>query len=118
MNTAALAALNVVVALAVPALAPAALGHSPPSAPRHHHALPRPAQRNASGETVVSVAPVVAIAPGWTPLQGSFGNPFATPPRPLEWPKIAPYPPGQGDADGLSTNIDDCNKGCIGGQPD
>ncbi len=117
MNTAALAALNVVAALAVPAPAPAAFGHSLPSAPRHHHALPRPAPRHASGETVASVAPAVAAAPGWTALQGSFVNPFATPPRPLEWPKIAPYPPGEGDTDGLSTNIDDCNKGCIGGQP-
>ncbi len=27
---------------------------------------------------------------------------------------VKPYPPGQGDADGLSRNIDDCNKGCIG----
>ena len=27
---------------------------------------------------------------------------------------VKPYPPGQGNADGLSRNIDDCNKGCIG----
>ena len=25
--------------------------------------------------------------------------------------------PGEGDTDGLGANIDDCNKGCIGGQP-
>ncbi len=118
MNTATLAALNVVVALAVLALTTVAFGHSLPSAPRNHHVLLRPARPNARGETVASVAPVVAAAPGWTPLQGSFVNPFATPPRPLVWPKIAPYPPGEGDTEGLSTNIDDCNKGCIGGQPD
>jgi hypothetical protein len=26
---------------------------------------------------------------------------------------VKPYPPGKGGADGLSRNIDDCNKGCI-----
>jgi hypothetical protein len=26
---------------------------------------------------------------------------------------VKPYPPGQGGADGLSRNVDDCNKGCI-----
>ena len=34
-------------------------------------------------------------------------------PAPFQWPRIAPYPPGQGDADGLGRNVDDCNKGCI-----
>jgi hypothetical protein len=38
---------------------------------------------------------------------------------PFSWltqlfPNVKPYPPGQGDTDGLSRNIDDCNKGCIG----
>ena len=37
---------------------------------------------------------------------------------PLSWlarlfPDVRPYPPGEGDADGLSRNIEDCNKGCI-----
>ena len=39
-------------------------------------------------------------------------------PTPSFFPHIAPYPPGQGDTDGLSRNPDDCNKGCIGGNPD
>jgi hypothetical protein len=31
---------------------------------------------------------------------------------------FSPYPhPGDGDSDGLSRNPDDCNKGCIGGNP-
>jgi hypothetical protein len=38
-------------------------------------------------------------------------------PAPSFFPHIAPYPPGQGDTDGLSRNPDDCNKGCIGGNP-
>jgi hypothetical protein len=64
---------------------------------------------------VASGAVSVATVPAWTPFQGPFISPFATPPRPLEWPKIAPYPPGEGDTDGLSRNVDDCNKGCIDG---
>jgi hypothetical protein len=37
---------------------------------------------------------------------------------PFSWitqlfPSVKPYPPGQGGADGLSRNVDDCNKGCI-----
>jgi hypothetical protein len=38
--------------------------------------------------------------------------PAIAPPAPFQWPRIDPYPPGQGDADGLSRNVDDCNKGC------
>jgi hypothetical protein len=31
---------------------------------------------------------------------------------------LKPYPhPGDGDNDGLSRDPDDCNKGCIGGNP-
>jgi hypothetical protein len=33
------------------------------------------------------------------------------------FPNVKPYPPGKGDADGLSRNIEDCNKGCIGITP-
>ncbi len=33
------------------------------------------------------------------------------------FPDVKPYPPGTGDADGLSRNIEDCNKGCIGITP-
>ena len=32
-------------------------------------------------------------------------------------PHIAPYPNGQGDVDGQSHDINDCNKGCIDGNP-
>jgi hypothetical protein len=37
---------------------------------------------------------------------------------PFSWltqlfPNVKPYPPGQGDTDGLSRNPDDCNKGCV-----
>jgi hypothetical protein len=35
----------------------------------------------------------------------------------LSWPHIAPYPDGKGDEDGLSEDVNDCNKGCIDGAP-
>ena len=31
---------------------------------------------------------------------------------------VAPNPWGENDTDGLGRNQDDCNKGCIGGNPD
>jgi hypothetical protein len=57
------------------------------------------------------VSSPVAPAP-----QPSSQNP-AVPP--FAWltqlfPNVKPYPPGEGDTDGLSRNPDDCNKGCIG----
>jgi len=61
-------------------------------------------------------APAVnALAP--PALAEQAPNGAAAPP--FSWltrffPNVKPYPPGQGDADGLSRNIEDCNKGCIG----
>ena len=46
---------------------------------------------------------------------GSTAQIPAAPAPPGFFLHIAPYPPGQGDTDGLSRNPDDCNKGCIGG---
>jgi hypothetical protein len=31
---------------------------------------------------------------------------------------LRPYPEGQGDTDGLSRDPNDCDRGCIGGNPD
>jgi len=42
----------------------------------------------------------------------------AAPVAPSFFPHIAPYANGQGDEDGLSRDVNDCNKGCIGGNPD
>ncbi len=36
---------------------------------------------------------------------------------PILFPGARPYPTGEGDGDGLSRHIGDCNKGCIGGNP-
>lgn len=38
-------------------------------------------------------------------------------PAPSFFPHIAPNLRGQSDTDGLSRNPDDCNKGCVGGNP-
>jgi hypothetical protein len=50
-------------------------------------------------------------------IEPSSTAPLTAQPEPNFFPYIAPYPPGQGDTDGLSRNPDDCNKGCIGGNP-
>ena len=52
-------------------------------------------------------APVVAAPPA--PQAAPFG---------LALPHIAPYPDNKGDEDGLSDDVDNCNKGCVGGAPD
>ena len=38
-------------------------------------------------------------------------------PAPTVFPAIAPHPRSQDDENGLSRHINDCNKGCIGGNP-
>jgi hypothetical protein len=43
-------------------------------------------------------------------------GPSSSPIPPFSWLAglgVKPYPPGEGGADGLSRNVDDCNKGCI-----
>jgi hypothetical protein len=93
-------------AIAVVALAGAPTLAASGSDMTHHHVryarhhLQKPLPNAALGLRV-------AMAPGPpTSLPSLFG-----------WLHIAPYPPGQGDADGLSRNVDDCNKGCIDGPP-
>ena len=94
-------AMAVVALAAVPTLSTA----SSRDMTRHHvryarHRLRKPTTNEAIGPSV-AVAP---SAPAWLP--------FLPAPQ-FELPRVAPYPPGQGDADGLSRNPEDCNKGCI-----
>lgn len=35
----------------------------------------------------------------------------------VEEPAFRPFRPGEGNSDGLSRDPDDCNMGCIGGNP-
>jgi hypothetical protein len=67
-----------------------------------HHA--RHAPHHVSG-------PVAPTPTGQAPNEAaaSPGLPWIT----SLFPNVKPYPPGQGDTDGLSRNTDDCNKGCI-----
>jgi len=70
--------------------------------PAHHHHVYRHIHRTTGPVEIVPNASALAPAPH----------------APQSWfPYIAPYPPGQGDSDGLSRDINDCNKGCIGGNP-
>jgi hypothetical protein len=89
-------ALGIAVAtvLAVPALADSGDGASI----RHHHAY-RHLHRAVQSQSVPP-RPTAQVPP----------------PAPIAIP-VAPYPNGQGDEDGLSRHIGDCNKGCIGGNP-
>jgi hypothetical protein len=106
VKRAALAAAAMSVVVAASLSIPVAFADSSLSTHRHHVAQ----AQGAAGPVATTVA---AAEPAWTPLQGSFHNPFAAAPQLLAWPKIAPYPPGQGDADGLSGRVEECNKGCV-----
>ena len=103
------AAVAIGIALLVPPFLPPAFGNQATLSARRDHAVLDMRHRVDSR----AIIPLASTAPNWKPFHGPFSNPFSTPPRPLEWPRIAPYPPGQGDTDGLSWNPDDCNKGCI-----
>ncbi len=74
-----------------------AAGEASPSANRHLRHLPH--------HTAAVTPPTLA------PQTSSSAIP------PFSWLAglgVKPYPPGKGGADGVSRNIDDCNKGCIG----
>lgn len=71
----------------------------------HHHVYHRFEHHPAAAAAIA--APVVAA-----PTPAVEAQPSA-----LAFPHIAPYANGKGDEDGLSTNVDDCNKGCIDGNP-
>ncbi len=88
-----------VVLAAVPAIAGETSGSG---AIHHHHHAYRHAHRAVRAEAIAPNAtaqvPPAAVAPAFAPA-------------------VRPYPNGQGDEDGLSRDINDCNKGCIGGNP-
>jgi hypothetical protein len=59
---------------------------------KHHHAMEDAPHRVA--HPAPAVAAPAAVTPG-----------------------VKPYPPGEGNTDGLSRDPEDCDKGCIGGNP-
>jgi hypothetical protein len=84
--------LGLAVALTIVASAAAAVENAPVRHHRHHHA------------TQPATNPAAPAAQN--------GNPDT-----IRSP-LKPYPhPGEGDNDGLSRDPDDCNRGCIGGNP-
>jgi hypothetical protein len=80
-------------------------------APYHHDQAHRDQGPHHTVHHHVAHNPTPAPAPAATtaPQAAPFG---------LALPHIAPYPNNKGDEDGLSTDVNDCNKGCIGGAPD
>ncbi len=94
--------IELAVAFAVVLAAPAIAGEPANSGMIDHHYAYRHAHRAVHSE---------AIPPNAT---------ARVPPAPaalILFQAVGPYPNGQGDEDGLSRHIDDCNKGCIGGNP-
>jgi hypothetical protein len=65
-------------------------------------------------------AVAVALAGCATPNRLAAHQPsgVVSPASTTSQPLLRPYPEGQGDTDGLSRNPDDCDRGCIGGNPD
>ncbi len=90
------------IAFAIVLAAPALAGEAVDGKTHHRHAY-----RHMHGAALR----LQAVAPNATAQVPPPG------PAPIAFPAIAPYPNGQGDEDGLSRSINDCNKGCIGGNP-
>jgi hypothetical protein len=68
--------------------------------------------KHSARHTHYGVTGPVAHAPGAQPSNAPAVPPFVW--LTQLFPNVKPYPPGEGDTDGLSRNPDDCNKGCIG----
>lgn len=91
--------MRIAIALAITlAASPVAAAPSDQAAPSHHHRH----HHHAASPAPEAAAP----RPGAETVA----------PAPL-WPGFKPYAPGEGDEDGLSRDPDDCEKGCIGGNP-
>jgi hypothetical protein len=99
------ASLALAIGIVAWAVGPAlAAPHRDTAHPRAHYAH-RHVRKAPANEAVATSTAQAPSAP--TSL------PSIPQPGPFQWPRIAPYPPGQGHADGLSRNPDDCNQGCI-----
>jgi hypothetical protein len=79
--------------------------------------------RSSSLAVIALCAALVALVgceAGSTPatIGGPQAATVATPAATTAQPFLRPYPEGRGDTDGLSRDPDDCDRGCIGGNPD
>jgi hypothetical protein len=75
----------------------------------HHYYPPHPAVHHHYMAHSPAMAPAGVVVAPPAPQAAPFG---------LALPHIAPYPNNKGDADGLSEDGNDCNKGCIDGNQD
>ncbi len=91
--------LALAAALSLPVLAAEPGGQATPAHPHRHvyHHIHRSVGEHGIAPPATAQVPVPAAM--------------------LGLPHIAPYANGQGDEDGLSRDINDCNRGCIGGNP-
>ena len=93
--------LGLAIVLAIPALADQTVATVKPvhRLRVYHHVYNAPESAGISrGATAQVILLPVDVVPSFLP---SF------------LPHIAPYPDGVGDEDGLSREVEDCNKGCI-----
>lgn len=98
-------ALALAATLSVAVLSPAlaASADHPATVTHHHHHHHHYHQHHVAASAPHAVGRPAAEAPVAAAPQN-------------QWFK--PYPPGQGDTDGLSRDEEDCEKGCIGGNPE
>jgi hypothetical protein len=92
------------------ALSGSPAAHAQTEQPTLHHHTHRYAPHHPVHRHTVAHGPAMAPA-------GVVAAPQAAP-FGLALPHIAPYPNNKGDEDGLSDDVDNCNKGCVGGAPD
>jgi hypothetical protein len=110
VKTSVIVALAFAVSMAAPIAAAAQTAE--PAAPNHHYKIHRHRgplhtihRHSVAHNPAPPAAPVVV-----GPARASQAQPFG-----LAFPHIAPYPNNKGDEDGLSEDVNDCNKGCIDG---
>jgi hypothetical protein len=93
-------ATTMVALTVVPTLCAASSRDTSPHHIRYtHHPVPKRPRNEVVGPSMTSEPSALSLSPA---------------PKTTVKLRVAPYPPGQGDADGLSRNPEDCNKGCIG----
>jgi hypothetical protein len=112
VNTSAIAALVFAASVVGPIVANAQTAG--PAAPNHHSQVRRfhGPHHYAHRHFVAHPAPVAAPAAATTTAPAPMA-PFG-----LSLPSFKPLPDNKGDEDGLSGDVNDCNKGCIDGNPE
>jgi hypothetical protein len=103
--------------LAGPVVANAQTAEPTPYHHYHVHHFQGPHPYHYVHHRFVAHNPAAASAPAPAPAAAATTAAPQAAPFGLAWPHIAPYPDNKGDEDGLSEDVNDCNKGCIDGEP-